>query len=44
MFIVMKFEGTSVVCVAALQQVIGIIRKARIRGEEEVVALIDSYW
>ena len=39
MFIVMKFGGTSVVCVAALQQVIGIIRKARIRGDEVVVAV-----
>jgi aspartokinase/homoserine dehydrogenase 1 len=39
MFVVMKFGGTSVGSVAALQQVIGIVKKARGRGEEVVVVV-----
>lgn len=37
MLIVMKFGGTSVGSVAALQQVVGILKKAREQGEEVVV-------
>ena len=37
MLIVMKFGGTSVGSVAALQQVTGIVKKAREQGKEVVV-------
>lgn len=39
MFIVMKFGGTSVGSVAALQQVIGIAQKARSRGDKVVLVV-----
>jgi aspartokinase/homoserine dehydrogenase 1 len=39
MLVVMKFGGTSVGSVAALQQVIGIVKKARGKGEEVVVVV-----
>jgi aspartate kinase len=37
MLIIMKFGGTSVGSVAALQQVVGIVREARARGDDAVV-------
>jgi aspartokinase/homoserine dehydrogenase 1 len=39
MLVVMKFGGTSVGSVAALQQVIGIVKKARGKGDEVVVVV-----
>lgn len=39
MLIVMKFGGTSVGSVAALQQVVGIVQKARQRGDEVVLVV-----
>jgi aspartokinase/homoserine dehydrogenase 1 len=39
MLVVMKFGGTSVGSVAALQQVVSIVKKARGRGEEVVVVV-----
>ena len=39
MRVVMKFGGTSVGSAAALQQVIGIVKKARDRGDEAVVVV-----
>jgi aspartokinase/homoserine dehydrogenase 1 len=39
MLVVMKFGGTSVGSVAALQQVISIVKKARGKGEEVVVVV-----
>jgi aspartokinase len=41
MLVVMKFGGTSVGSVAALQQVMGIVKKARGKGEE-VVAVVSA--
>ena len=39
MLVVMKFGGTSVGSVAALQQVVGIVKEARSRGDEVVVVV-----